>query len=158
MLSLEPSGTQWPPSSSLLFLCFIQGLLKDEGLDFLPCLPGRQSPGSTGKCRRQRSLSSRDCPPGVADGDFLLIINKALRNEGQLEGGLTACSSGSPPLGLSHGPPSHVHFPLQQEALPDETEVIEDPTTEVGGSVPPPHPSPQHPLLWKEHLQSSGEA
>lgn len=53
--------------------------------------------------------------------------------------------------------PPHVHFPLQQEALPDETEVIEDPTTEVGASVPPPHPSPQHPLLWKERLQSSGE-
>lgn len=41
-----------------------------------------------------------------------------------------------PPQTLSHGP-----FPLQQEALPDETEVIEDPTTEVGDSAPP-HPIP----------------
>jgi len=55
-LSLEPSGTQRPPSSSLLFLSFIQGLLKDEGLDIFPSLPGRQSPGSSGKYGRQRSL------------------------------------------------------------------------------------------------------
>lgn len=42
----------------------------------------------------------------------------------------------SSPQTLAHGP-----FPLQQEALPDETEVIEDPTTEVGDSAPPRHPS-----------------
>lgn len=37
-------------------------------------------------------------------------------------------------------PPAHGPFPPQQEALPDETEVIEDPTTEVGGPAPPQHP------------------
>lgn len=57
-LGLELSGTRRPPSSSLLFLSFIQGLLKDEGLDFFPSLPGRQSPGSSGKYRRQQSLSA----------------------------------------------------------------------------------------------------
>lgn len=57
-LSLEPSSPQRPPSSSLLFLSFIQGLLKDEGLDFFPSLPGRQSPGSSGKYGRQQSLSA----------------------------------------------------------------------------------------------------
>ena len=57
-------------------------------------------------------------------------------------GGPVTCPGGSPPLGpssprtLAHGP-----FLLQQEALPDETEVIEDPTTEVGDSAPPCHPS-----------------
>lgn len=44
--------------SSLLFLSFFQGLLKDEGLDFFPSLPGRQSPGSSSKYRRQQSLSA----------------------------------------------------------------------------------------------------
>lgn len=129
LLSLEPSSTQWPPSSSLLFLCFIQGLLKDEGLDFFPSLPGRQSPGSAGKCRDSRAVGvvHLEQPRG-----FVFIKNKVLRNEGQFEGGPTACSVGHPPW-----TPTHMCFPLQQEALPDETEVIEDPTTEVGGSVPP---------------------
>lgn len=41
---------------------------------------------------------------------------------------------------LSPRSPAHGPFPPQQEALPDETEVIEDPTTEVGGPAPPQHP------------------
>lgn len=57
-------------------------------------------------------------------------------------GGPATYPSGSPPLGPSSlWTPAHGPFALQQEALPDETEVIEDPTTEVGDSAPPCHPS-----------------
>lgn len=71
---------------------------------------------------------------------------------------LPPASVGHPPLGpsspqtLAHGP-----FPLQQEALPDETEVIEDPTTEVGDSAPPRHPSLAAPTaLGRASLKHGG--